>query len=324
MATEGTIIRVTDYNNIRNKIVNILGVGSGSQGYGQPVRSSEVATHSRVRLPEWDNLRFDIINIWKHQYGEIPTLPDVRNFNDPGGNNEGAVIRTDTTTAPYTRYDIVANQLLENRFALDLSQAITRNGSSPTDPWTRSRTVGWTTYLNCTVTVSWPTSEAARFFFNSGGEIRFTSSRTGGSTTPQNTSWTTLLTNVGTQRFGAQLPITGFTPLNGQNFYRLTSTPTAWTTTSASTPYGSNQYRISASTPNTEGQVNTITFLVEWSDGHVGLGGGPDFVDGTIALAVTTLEASGNLEPAGSGTFAVTSPTITVGSINLLSELALL
>jgi hypothetical protein len=224
MASEGTIIRVTDYNNIRNKIVNILGVGSGSQGYGQTVRSSEVAVHSRVSVPQWDNLRFDIINIWKHQYGEIPTLPDVRNLNDP--TNAGAIVRTNPTTAPYTRYDTVADQLIANRFALALNQSITRNGSSPSDLWTRSFTGTWSVQLSCTVTVTWPTADAARFFFNSGGEIRFNSSRTGGATTAQNTSWSTLLTSVGTKRFGAQLPSAGFTPLNGdecnQNFYRLT------------------------------------------------------------------------------------------------------
>lgn len=309
MASEGTIIRLTDYNNIRNKINNIIGVGLVSLGYGQTVQSSQVPAHSRVTVSQWDNLRFDIVNIWKHQYGEIPSLPDVRNLNDPGGNNEGAIIRANATTAPYTQYDTVADQLTTNRFALATNQSIIRNGESPSVPWTRSFIGSWSTQLSCTITVTWPTADAARFFFNSGSEIRFNSSRTGGANTTQNTSWETLLNSAGTNRFGAQLPSTGFTPLNGQNFYRLTSTPTSWTTNSGSI---SNTYRISASTPDPAGQVKTVTFLVEWIDGYIGI---DDVVDGTIALAVTTFEASGNLEPAGSGMFAVISPTITLSEI---------
>ena len=42
---------------------------------------------------------------------------------------------------------------------------------------------------------------------------------------------------------------------------------------------------------------------------------GPDTVDGTIALTVQTVKASGVLEPAASGNFEVSTPTVTIGSI---------
>jgi hypothetical protein len=314
---DGIIIRVVDYNNLRTKVNNLLGDGTGATGYGQTVRSQLVDENTRVRVLQWDNLRYDIFNIWKHQFGVLPTIADVRNPLDNEGNNAGAIIKASSTTAPYDQYDNFANILIANRFGIHSSQAITRNGPDLSTPWIKTYTSAWTTKLSCTVTVTWATVNAARYFFNSGGEIRFNSSRTGGATTPQNSSWSTLLTGAATLAFGGQLPNPGFSPLNGQNYYRLSSTPSVWATRSASSPYGSNEYTIKASTSDTAGSVRTVTFLVEWTDGHISIAGSPDTVDGTIALAVTTLEASGNFEPAGTGSFTVTGPTITLTDITV-------
>jgi hypothetical protein len=42
MAAVGEIIAAADYNTIRNKVANILGVGSASSGYGQTLNSETV------------------------------------------------------------------------------------------------------------------------------------------------------------------------------------------------------------------------------------------------------------------------------------------
>jgi hypothetical protein len=314
---EGIIIRVSDYNNLRTKVNDLLGVGTGATGYGQSVRSTPVDQDSRVRIIQWDNLRYDIFNIWKHQFGTLPTISDARNLLDPEGNNAGGIIKASSTTAPYDQYDNFANILIANRFGIHSSQAITHNGPDPSTPWIKTYTGSWTTRLSCTVTVTWPTVNAARFFFNSGGEIRFNSIRAAGATTTQNTSWSTLLTSAGTLSFGGQLPNPGLAPANGQNYYRLTGSLNTWATKTASSPYGANTYNIKANTPDAAGAVRNITFLVEWIDGHISINGSPDIVDGTVSLAVTTLEASGNFEPAGTGTFTVTSPTITLSDITV-------
>ena len=307
----GIVISILHYNDLRTKIAELLGTGAGSLGYGQPVRSSPVDDNTRVRWLQWDNLRYDIFNAWKHQFGTLPTIADVRNSLDAQG--AGNIVRASSTAAPYDQYNNFVNILTANSFGIHSSQAITRNGATPSTPWIKTYTSSWTTRLSCTVTVTWPTADAARFFFNSGGEIRFFSEQTGGAGTPQNTSWSTLLTGIGTLSFGGQLPGAGLSPANGQNYHRLSSTPTAWATKSASSPYGSNVYTIKASTLN----FSTVTFLVEWTDGHVSINGSPDTVDGTIELEVTTLEASGLFEPAGSGSFTVTSPTITLSNITV-------
>ena len=314
---DGLVIRASDYNNIRNKIINILGSGSSSYGYGQLVKSAAVDETSRVRVLDWSNLRYDIINVWKHQFGTTASLANV--FNNNEANGDGNIVRANSTNAPYDQYDNIVNILTANRFGIHSSQAVTRTGPEPETPWIKQYTGSWTTKLACTVTVSWTTATAARYFFNTGGEIRFTSARTEGTLplSPQNTSWTTLLTGAGAISFGGNMPGQGISGTDAQNYFRLTSTPTVWSTRTASSPYGSNTYTIKASSPDPSGSAKTIVFLVEWTDGHIGTDGSLDTVDGTMSLAVTTLEASGNFEPAGSGTFSVQSPTITLTDITL-------
>ena len=56
--------------------------------------------------------------------------------------------------------------------------------------------------------------------------------------------------------------------------------------------------------------------MVYWIDNHAPIGGSPaDNVDGTIALTVQSVKASGVLEPTGSGNFEITTPTVTIGTI---------
>ena len=67
-AVNSTILKV-DYNSIRDKVVGVLGFGSGNFGYGQQARiqSTAVSEDSKVTINEWANLRYDIINAYKHQ-----------------------------------------------------------------------------------------------------------------------------------------------------------------------------------------------------------------------------------------------------------------
>ena len=309
---EGIKIRTVDYNNIRTKAISLLGTGLVDSGYGQSTRSSEVTVSSIVTVNEWANLRNDINTIWKHQFGTLSPI------DAPLANN---LVRANATSQPYQQYDNFANILTANRFGIDVSQAITRNKASTSTTWPGTYGSTWNNTIGCTVTVSWATAEAARYFFNSGSEIRFNSSRTGGGSFSQNNSWTTILNSIGTRAFGANKPGQGTSPSTGQNWYRLTSSFQIWESTSASSPYGLNSYQISARTPsvanNSSGTASSIEFQVRWIDDHVPILDSPeDFVNGTMSLAVTTLEASGILEPSGLGlTFSVETPTVAITTI---------
>jgi hypothetical protein len=232
-----------------------------------------------------------------------------------------------TTEHPYLQYDRYANTIIANRFTVHPSQASTFSWPITSTAWPGVYGASWTTKIQTVVTVTFPTSSAARYFFNSGGEIRFSASRSGGSTTQQNTAWTSLLNTVGTQAFGANKPGTGVSPANGQNWYRLTNVYQQWYSLAASTPYGGNSLKISARTPavsnNSTGSAIVTEFFVEFIDNYVDPGQYPlnpqpdtvDSVDGTFSLAVSHLYATGILEPFGAGNFVVTQPTISVGTI---------
>jgi hypothetical protein len=308
-------IQMVDYNSIQSDVASVIGLGAADFGYGQTQLSSQVTEASRVTVNEWSNLRYDIINAWVHQFGSLPS---------PVTAVEGQLVKANSGTSPYTSYRTFASVLVANRFGVHSSQAITRTGPSAGVFWSSQQTwpgvygASWTTKIQSTVTVTFTTANKARGFFNSGSEIRFISSISGGATSQQNASWNTLLNSVGTVAFGGVKPSPVTEPNDGQNYYRLSSTFQYFYTASSTSPYSANIYRIAARTPsvsdNSTGTASTIEFLVEWLDSHPGAAA-YDSVDGTITLSANTLEASGTLAPSGTGTFSVETPTITVGSI---------
>jgi uncharacterized protein (DUF1330 family) len=212
----GDKISRDSYNDIQTTVANILGTGSGNRGYGQPVVSSPVTVRDSITVNEWNNLANDLKTIGRHQNGTTPSLP-IPNVND--------IVKFNSSSEPYTRYQTVANSFDTNRFNLGANQFITENKGS------QSRTFGWRNSAECTITISFNTAEEARHFFNSGSLIRISSSRTGGTTSgnsstiaAQNNSWTNLLTTAGDIDFGGGLPGTGISPINGQNYFRCRNT----------------------------------------------------------------------------------------------------
>lgn len=307
-------ISKTDYNNIQAKVAKVLGTSLTSDstyGYGQLVQSSQVTESNRISVNHIANLRYDIINAWVHLNGSAPALVSVA---------EGDTIRYDLTTAPVSQFDTFANTLVSTRLSTPhSSQRITVNKGTTSTTWPGLYGSAWTALASCTISVSFSSAEKARHFFNSGGNISFSSSQSGGSATNQNTSWRNLLASVGSQSWGGNIPGSGTSPADGQNFYRCTNIFNLWYSASASSPYGSNIYKIYARTPfvsnNSTGTANVIEFKIEYVDGHVGLGGGPDSVDGTFMIAVETLESFGVMQPITAGNFTVESPSFTLGAI---------
>jgi hypothetical protein len=231
-----------------------------------------------------------------------------------------------TTTHPNTQYDTFANTIRTNRFNVGAGQSFTTTKGTVSETWPGTYGASWNTTIRSTIRVQFTSAANARYFFNSGGEIRFNSSRTGSTARAQDLAWTTLLTTAATKAFGGNKPTIGVGALNGQNFYRLTSSFQEWTSTSYSSPYTANRWRITARcrdvADNSLGTSADIEFQSEWIDGYVDPGNyfldvpnDEDKVTGTISLTVTTLEATGVLQPAGAGTFAVESPIVTISAI---------
>jgi len=322
-------IVTADYNSIRDKLVAVLGNGSVNIGWGQQsrIQSTAVSVDSKVTINEWANLRYDIINAYKHIFGSNPTTAVV---------SEGGTIRytsnftpdTGSLDVPQRQYDVWADTITTNRFTVAAGE------SAATGVLSASRTTSWSTQCQCTIQVYWANSDAARYFFNSGGQIRISASRSGGATSNQNTSWTSLLSAAGTQQFGGANPGTGTFPGDGLNWYRTTSTFQTYYTATASSPYGSNNYQLQArcadQANNSAGTAAQLEIRVLFTDGYVDPGivfiePGPqtattadfppdDVVDGTLTVNASSLYATGIMVPA-SQLFTVTAPLITVGSV---------
>jgi len=322
MASVNAKIKTIDYNNIQTKIARVLGTGDTNYGYGQVVQSTQVTTSNKVTVEQYAALRYDIINAYYHLNGANPSNVDAK--------TSGDTIRYSASDEPVVYWETVTDGITTTRLGAPANPRTVNHGTT-TETWPGTYGASWSDTLFAQVDVTFTTAAKARHFFNSGSTIEFTSSRTGGSTTAQNTSWTSLLSTAGTRIFGGNQPGTGLNPNDGTNYFRCSNVAQNWSVVTASSPYALNSWRISVRTPgvadNSAGTASTLTFRVEWIDDHFALGGapaigptgsgtfGPDEVDGQIALTVVTKEATGTLVPVSAGTFDIETPTITVTAI---------
>lgn len=311
MALAGDI-EALDYNTIRANIIEVIGTGLGTYGYGQTIVSSTVSSGNTITAAQWTSLRFDVINAIIHQTGTTPSAVLVRT---------GDVI-DDRASDPVINYNTLTTQARENRFDLAPSQSVTSAiGSSKT------YTSGWSSLASLTCTMTFNNANEARYFFNSGGNVKITTTRVGGSATLQNDSWTALLSEAGTQLFKASAG-------EENNYYTLTDEYQIIYELSSSAAYADNTYRISAKCDvenNNTGTATEVDIKVELIDAYIDpdiVAGFPadenlpiDQVDGTLTITLEEQKASGVLQPVEvadggpTGSFSITSPSYTVSNI---------
>lgn len=284
-----------DFNSLRNKIIETIGPGAGSFGYGQDIKSSAVFPGNIVTKAQWDGLRFDLINILIHQNGVTPNLIEVAK-GDVVGDEAGDPVQVYARAIDAARF---------SRFILAPGQSVVSAVA------TETYTSAWSTAASMTVQVTFSSADKARYFFNSGGKIRFFSTRSGGSSTSQNNAWTNILADAGVIEFGGDSDFLDFYTL--RNFYQTRFE------TFLSTPYSANNYKIEALcnvANNSTGTATSLTFRITWNDAYTDTAppfGPPDSVDGTLSMEIEEVKASGFLQP--SGTFSIESPSYTVSNI---------
>jgi len=287
-------VTAVDYNTIRSKVVSILGTGTGTRGYGQTLNSSEVVQGNIITKAQWDSLKYDLVNAKTHQDGTRPTIVSLAS---------GDVIRLGPSN-PNTNYDSIADQVVLGRFNIGVGQSVL------TAKGTQSFTGSFGARAECTLTVTFGTTDEARYFFNSGGQVKIVSSRAGGTSSQQNNAWTNLLSSVGTQSMGSNVP-------SIINFYSLTNSFQTMYQQSATSSYSSNYYSIEVKcdiASNVNAGARILTFKISFVDNYVDPGAPApgDVVDGTLTISVSEQKATGAMEP--SGTFTVVSPVYSLSS----------
>lgn len=299
----GSNIEAVDYNTIRNKINMIMGTGVGQFGYGQSLVSADVAQGNNITADHWKSLRWDIFNARVHQDGLSPSIVIPLS---------GETIKFGAGF-PNNQYNSQSDLATVNKFSLGAGQFVIESGTTTT------RATSWNTSVTSSVTVTFGTADRARWFFNSGGQIRFNSSRTGGSSYLQNQTWSATLERIGTVSFSAISPVANFYNLTNTNRIFYSATVGIY---SAGSPYNTNSYIIRALcnvADNSQGGATAIIFTVTWQDSYVDFRPSPppDIVDGNLTLTVSEVRASGVLQNGTGypGSFSIVRPSYAITAI---------
>jgi hypothetical protein len=173
----GGKIQATDYNGFVStnspNVNNIWSTGSGNSGYGQTALGT-VNASQKVLASQWNTLFNTISNIGAHQGTSITSVTAPA---------AGAKIVAFTPTVENNITSINTNRL--NAAAV---------GSTTANTATRGST--WQNILTFTHTAAFANADAARYFFNSGGQLNITCSHPSG--TNINLLLNNLASNVGT------------------------------------------------------------------------------------------------------------------------------
>jgi len=282
--TTGSVIDDADYNTFAAGTDAVWGDGGTDSGYGQTDTVGFVTQGFTVTATQWATLLTRIASSASHSGTSISAIS-----NPTAGSTISAYAALSTNVAAIRNNNAAAS------------------GSDSTVSTTT--TSAWTASATTTKTITFASANQLRYFFNAGGMIRLGYSRSGGTASDQNTSWTNLLAQAGAIVLtgagapGAQKTIAG-TLYYGTTRIGGTGTPTVlaedigvynytasnqelYKQFATTYTYTSNYNQIQASI---SGAVITITTtLID----VVGTGGGfLDSIDGTLTMNTTIRQPS--------------------------------
>ena len=177
-------VQSTDYNGfVSTGTPNFNGIWSTL--YGQTALST-VSAYQNVASNPWDNLVNGIANAASHQGTSI------------------------TAVTPPAQYGIVAyiSSVSTNLSSINTGKYnAAAVGTDITTTATRSTNWGLNVSIptvTSTITVTFGSAAQAGYFFNLGGTVRVSCSRSGGTGTPEDTAWTNLCSAIGTLALPSQ------------------------------------------------------------------------------------------------------------------------
>ena len=271
----GDAIDIDSYNNIITQVNTIFGTGTGTSGYGGNSFNVSVTNlpaavaGTAIDNQEWLDLRNAQNDIAAHQGVPLPAaLPSetdleaadiIQAFEDQTGpdNPAGEIDSADNLLAIETNKDLSGGETFSVATKL-----------------TSVRITPWSSFIEHIFTVIFLDSDA-RHYFNTGGDLRISASRTGGSATSQNTEWTNLV--------NANSPYI----FTSTDYFALTGAFVVKQSVSSGAPYTFNNWTISVKRddvagPN-DGTGAILRFKSSFLDGHTGPS---DVVDGAFTSTI--------------------------------------
>lgn len=212
MANVGSLITASEWNALRTRLVNVLGTGSGDYGYGQITSWPTVSTSDKITAAIYTLCRNDIQKARRHQVGNatgFPTssLPTI---------SAGASI----TASSFNSLETAVSTLETDRLNFGAASMTLYPNQV-----TSTRTGSWTDTIDTEIELTFESEDKMRWFFNTGGDIRLTTTHPTGSVNDNH--WNRTLSRVGTVIMGSHS--TRITGSVGSaldiGFYELTS---AW------------------------------------------------------------------------------------------------
>jgi hypothetical protein len=285
--SQGGLIQLSDINNHLTNVGNIYGVGTGDRGYGQTsISLSALVGTPVVTGSTWLNLRNAINACATHQGTATTNNPATTEFD------------TDDLIKAYppNSFDLgsMITSIDTNRLNFSAGQM-----STTTNHATSTRGTAWSATVTHEFTVTFSSEDHARHFFNSGGAIITRASRSGGAGSTQNSSWTTLLTNMGNVIFGYTSTTQSGTGGTGTSlgYYDLTATYQVLFTQSSSGAYAANNYKLwgrrESFVGTRGGNGSVLRFQAVFDDAHTNAFF--DSVDGTLSSNVDMRKATVSL-----------------------------
>jgi hypothetical protein len=287
----GGLIQATDYNGFLSTVNGVWGTGSGDAGYGQTPLST-VSTGGTVTATQWSNLLSTVSSMASHQ-----------------GTSISAISPSPVTGGTITYFNQLSTNIsavtgsADNNAAAVGTQYTAWTGTSGKTSSTGSGSAPWSIVF--THTITWASANAARFFFNAGGIIKWQvgKSSTGTVADPE---WNDLAGTLcgaifitgGTQtQTIAGTSYTGTTKIGGTGTPNTLLTTTGWydllTTDTLiyrqfadTSPYTGQSISIQA---RTAGSGTQLVLDTTWSDPGGSAAGSTDAISGGTAPSGVTL-----------------------------------
>ena len=317
----GDSILDTDFNNMRTNVNTLMGTAadvtlgtytaSNTFGWGQGGAGVNAASDGGLIYAD------NATGGFKRLQDDVQAMCAFLGVSVRSGVGSDVADGGSIGAATWTNSMLNVQDCWNNRFSPASRTGATGNSSTYTSAWANS--------LTAEATYTFASEGACRGYFNGGGRIGFSASRSGGSSTTQNTNWTNTLSAMG-EALLLHDTASGSSGTNaGVGFYELTTGyKTIWTKFGSGS-YASNFFKLEAKINSTTNPT-VITCKATFSDPHAEGSGalGPDGiagtgdedynndgVDGTI-----TLNGRTSTPDASSSGFSFTAPTVSVGTIS--------
>lgn len=295
----GNTIAATDYMSFRganapsvsyasdasaiNKVAALIGVGFGQRGYGvtSTTLPTVVGNSSIVTATVWNNLRSAMSVINTHTGSGLTLQPVV---------STGNLIVANDGRPALTNIPALISTLDNNRFNVGAGQTTTTS-----NVLVSTKTVAWTNSVVHEFTIIFGVEDQARYFFNTGGKIQLSASRTGGTPGGVNDVITSMLSAMGTVTFTATDTSYSGTGGTGSTigYYDLTNVYQTAFSMPGSGAYPNISYSVLARRENFAGQNGGNGSLVRFrafidiSD-YVA-----EIADGTLISSISSIRSTG-------------------------------